>query len=145
MNLLDVNNIQIIEKVNDWQEAVRLSLKPLVEHGYCEERYIQGIFENTEKYGPYYVLCENLAFLHARPEQGALKTQFAVTLLKNPVKFKSDGFDVRVLIAMTAMNNEDHLKGMVAMAKIFTSNEAVTELINSTTKEQIYQQITRAV
>lgn len=136
--LLDLNNIQIIPKVNSWQEAIEIALKPLVDNGFCEQRYVQGIFDNTLKYGPYYVLCENLAFLHARPEQGAIKTQFAITLLKEPIKFKKDGLDVRVLIAMSAIDNEMHLNGMVTMAQIFSSEKSISRLINATSTQEIY-------
>ncbi len=143
--LLSLDNIQIIDKVDNWQEAVRIALKPLVEKGFCEERYVQGIFDNTEKFGPYYVLCENLAFLHAHYDQGALKTQFAVTLLKQPIKFKENGHEVRVLFAMSAIDNKSHLEGMMAMSNIFSSNEAVARLINATSTREIYNQLINSV
>jgi len=137
--LLKLKNIFIKDSVTDWQEAIKLSIKPLVEEGYCEPRYIDGVFENTEKYGPYYVLCENLALIHASSEQGAIKTQLAITLLKEPVKFKADGYDVRVLVALVATDSESHLKAMQQISTIFSDENLVTKLINATSPETIYE------
>ena len=69
----------------------------MIEQGYCTKEYEDAVFENTEKFGPYYVLCENLALIHASNQSGVNETQMAVTVLKEPVKFKPDGYDVRIL------------------------------------------------
>ena len=137
--LLKLENIFIRQAVDNWQEAIRVSINPLVEQGYCEERYIDGVFENTEKYGPYYVLCENLALIHASSDQGAIKTQLAVTLLKEPVKFKEGGLDVRVLVALVAADPESHLSAMQAISRIFADQDTVNELLDATSTETVYE------
>lgn len=85
-NMLKKENIQIISKVKDWREAIHVAVQPLVNGGYCEARYIDEIIKNTEKLGPYYVLCENLALVHGSTDQGVLKRQIAITLLEEPIK-----------------------------------------------------------
>ena len=81
--------------MSDWQEAIHVACQPLIEQGFCNEEYIDAVFENTQQYGPYYVLCENLALIHASNKKGVFGTQMAVTVLKDPIKFQSDGYDVR--------------------------------------------------
>jgi len=136
--LLKLENIFIKNSVENWQEAIKVSIRPLVEKGYCEERYIDGVFENTEKYGPYYVLCENLALIHASTNQGAIKTQLSVTLLKEPIKFKEDGLDVRVLVVLVATDSESHLCAMQEVSRIFTDQTLVQSLLDATSTKQIY-------
>lgn len=46
------------------------------------------------------MLCENVALIHGSTEQGVIKRQIAITLLKEPVKFKEDGYDVRILVTL---------------------------------------------
>ena len=136
--ILKLENVKITDSVNDWKEAVKISVQPLVEQGYCEERYITGIIENTQKFGPYYVLCENLALIHGRSEQGVIKTQLAITVLKQPVKFKADGYNVRVLIALAAQDSKSHLEAMQAISNIFSDNERVQKILNADKAEEIY-------
>ena len=87
-DMLKLENIKILAGVKDWKEAIYTAVQPLVDGGYCEARYSDEIIKNTEKLGPYYVLCENVALIHGSTEQGVIKRQIAITLLKEPVKFK---------------------------------------------------------
>ena len=84
--MLKLENIKILAGVKDWKEAICTAVQPLVDGGYCEARYSDEIIKNTEKLGPYYVLCENVALIHGSTEQGVIKRQIAITLLKEPVK-----------------------------------------------------------
>lgn len=140
-DMLKLENIQMVNSVKDWVEAIHIGVQPLVDGGYCEPRYIDGIIENTHKFGPYYVLCENLALLHASSEQGVIKKQMAITLLKHPIKFKEDGYDVRLLVTLAASDPESHMQAMQAISNIFADAEKVQNLVNATSNEDIYNQI----
>ena len=60
-DLLKVKNCFIKESVKNWEDAICVACAPVIEQGYCTKEYEDAVFENTEKFGPYYVLCENLA------------------------------------------------------------------------------------
>ncbi len=137
-DMLKMKNVKIVDGVKDWVNAIYVAVNPLVEQGYCEQRYIDGIIENTKKYGPYYVLCENLALIHARSEQGVIKQQLAVTVLKNPVKFKPDGVNVRILIALAAKDPQSHVQAMQAISNIFADDIRVQKILNATNSEDVY-------
>lgn len=51
-----------------------VAVQPLVNGGYCEARYIDEIIKNTEKLGPYYVLCENSSIGSWKYRSGSTKT-----------------------------------------------------------------------
>ena len=72
-DMLKRENVQIIEKVSDWEESVHVAVQPLVDQGYVKSDYIDGIISNAKEFGPYFVICPDLALLHARPEQGVIK------------------------------------------------------------------------
>jgi PTS system ascorbate-specific IIA component len=143
--LLKLENVRIISSVPSWQEAVKVSVTPLIEQGYCEERYIEGIIENTFSYGPYYVLCENMALIHAEASKGVNRTQVAITVLKNPIKFKQDGLDVRVLIALGAVDAEGHLSVMQAISKIFSNEKKVKTILQASSPDVIYDEFVTSV
>ena len=142
--LLKKENIKILDTVSDWQEAIKIVIQPLVEQGYCEKRYIDGIIANTYTYGPYYVLCENLALIHASSDKGVIDTQLSIVVLKNPVRFKKDGFDVRILIGLTAIDSNAHISAMRAISNIFVDNKRINKIINALTTAQIYDEFIEA-
>lgn len=67
------DNMKIVENVSNWEEALKIAAKSLVDNNNIEERYIQAIIDDVYKYGPYIVLTEGAAMPHSRPENGVLK------------------------------------------------------------------------
>jgi len=143
--LLKKENVRILNAVSDWKDAIQIAIEPLIEQGYCEQRYIDGIIANTYKFGPYYVLCENLALIHAEANKGVIATQLSITVLKNPVKFKKDGVDVRILIGLGAIDSEAHLYAMQAISNIFTDVNRINKIINASSTEEIYFEFIQSV
>lgn len=137
-DMLKTENICIVQKVDDWKEAIHLSLEPLLQGGYITDNYEKAILESTKEYGPYYVLAEDFALIHGRPEEGVIEKQLAITLLREPVKFSQDGFPVRVLIALAASDSDSHLDAMKVLSTIFMDEEKIKELVQAEEPEQIY-------
>jgi PTS system ascorbate-specific IIA component len=140
--MIQQKNIRIIDEVADWKEAISQAVSPLIENGYVETRYVDSIIENTEKYGPYYVIAPNIALPHARPEQGVLKKQLGILLLKHPVKFSSDGFDVRLLITLAASDSESHLQTLAKLSDILGDDDRIGKILGASSVEQIYRLFT---
>lgn len=92
--MLKRENVRLADSVDTWQDAIKLAIAPLNEGGYVEDRYADEIIRATNEMGPYYVLTEDVALIHGRPEDGCIKGQLAVTVLKKPVRFSEDSFDV---------------------------------------------------
>lgn len=136
-SMLVLDNIAIYDKAENWVDAITKAVTPLVEHGYVEARYIQSIIDNTRQYGPYYVLAPELALPHARPEQGVLKKQIGVTLLRHPVKFSEDGYDVRLLITLAASDSQSHLEALQTLSEIMMDESRMAHILNAKTREEI--------
>ena len=43
-NLLKEENCVIVDRVQDWKDAVHVSLERLIEQGYCTEEYEKAVF-----------------------------------------------------------------------------------------------------
>lgn len=89
--------------------------------------------------GPYYVLTDDVALIHGRPETGVLKKQLAVTVLRKPIKFSEDGKPVRLLVALAATDSESHMSVIQTLAQLFMDEEALKELIQAETAEDVYE------
>ena len=59
------DNIHVLERVEDWKDAVRKSGKILLENQSIEERYIEAAIKNIEKLGNYVVITDNVAMPHS--------------------------------------------------------------------------------
>lgn len=136
--LLKEKNCILVEKVNDWKEAIHISLEPLVQDGYCTKEYEQAVLRNTDMYGAYYVLTDDMALIHASSQDGVKATQMAVTLLEEPVQFSSDGPGVRILIALAAKDKESHMDGIVAITNIFGEDGNADPILNAKSSKEIY-------
>lgn len=137
-DMLKIKNIRIVEEADDWKHAIHLSLEPLLEDGFITENYEKAILESTKEYGPYYVLAEDFALIHGRPEDGVLEKQLAITLLRKPIVFAEDSFPVRVLIALAASDSNSHLDTMKVLSSIFMDENKVSQLVNADEPQQIY-------
>lgn len=137
-DMLKLENIQVVDHIDAWQDAIHVCLKPLEDGGYVEPRYAEAIIETTKELGPYYVIGEDIALVHARAEQGVLKRQLSVALVKKPVQFPEDSFPVRILIGLAATDPNSHLDIMQLLVSIFVDEEKVQAMIACNSPEEIY-------
>lgn len=137
--MLKPENVRIAQSVDTWQDAIRLAVAPLREGGYVEPRYEDEIIRATNEMGPYYVLTEDVALIHGRPEDGCIKGQMAVTVLKQPIKFSEDSFDVRLLVALAAEDPNSHIEAMQVLAGIFMDEQKIANIVESDDTQAIYQ------
>lgn len=137
--MLKPENVCIVASVDAWEDAIHLAVAPLEEGGYVEPRYADEIIRATGELGPYYVLTEDVALVHGRPEDGVISGQLAVTLPREPVSFSDDTFDVRLLVALAASDANAHLETMRALASIFMDEDAIARIVGLESEQEIYQ------
>ncbi|BCA39949.1 PTS sugar transporter subunit IIA [Kluyvera ascorbata] len=135
---LPAENIQIVDSVNDWKQAITLSAQPLLAKGAITEDYIIAIFNSHQELGPYYVLAPGLAMPHARPEQGAIKNGLSLLHIKQGVSFDADENDpIYVVIMLCALSGEEHINMITALAEIFSDDERLAALLEASSMEAI--------
>ena len=137
-DLIKVENCVIVDGVEDWKQAIHLALEPLVKDGCCTDEYEQAVLKMTEDYGPYYVLTDHMALIHASSEAGVSKTQMACTILRNPVRFTEEKDKVLCLVALCAVDHSSHMDGIVAVSSIFGDEEKEQKILGSTSPQEIY-------
>lgn len=143
--LLRPENVRVIDQVDSWEDAIRVACDPLVEGGYAERCYAENIIKDTHELGPYYVLAEDVALIHARPEEGAIKRQMAVTVVHEPVFFSEDGLPVRILFALAAEDANSHIDAIRMLANVCMSEAKVNEIAECTDPHQIYRMLIESV
>ena len=137
-DLIKMENCVIKESVDDWKQAIHVALEPLVKDGCCNDEYEKAVLKMTDEIGPYYVLSDYMALIHASSEAGVSKTQLACTVLKEPVVFTEEKNKVRVLVALCSTDSSSHMDGIVAVSNIFTDEAKEQQLMDATSSQEIY-------
>ena len=128
--LLASGTVAVGQTVQDWESAVRLGGRMMVEAGLIEERYIDAMVDNHKTIGPYYILAPGLAMPHAKSENGVLKTGYALVTLATPVEFGDEENDpVDILIFAGAVNREEHNREAVPQIAEICDNERYIEAL----------------
>jgi len=139
---LPTENIQIVDSVSDWKQAITLSAQPLLAKKAITEDYIHAIFNNHQALGPYYVLAPGLAMPHARPEQGAVKNGLSLLHIKQGVSFNAEENDpIYVVIMLCALSGDEHINMITALANIFSDEEQLSALLKASSIESIQRVI----
>lgn len=134
---IDNDSIRLGLTANDWKEAVKLSVTPLIESGAVKPEYYDAIIDSTEEYGTYYILMPGMAMPHARPEAGVQRNAFSFITLTEPVTF-SDGKNVQVLLALAATSSEIHTSVAIPqIIALFELGNSIERLINCKTSEEV--------
>ena len=139
MELLLKENVQILVGADDWKDAVRKAAKPLELGNFVTANYAEAIIANVEELGPYICIAPHVAMPHARPEQGALKTQIAVTLFRNEVTFNRDDAQANLFITLSAADADSHLQVLMKISELLQDESTAEKIFASKTVDELYR------
>lgn len=134
---LPLDQIQLIDSVENWQQAIEKVARPLLEKRAIEPRYVERILQLTDEIGPYYVIAPLIAMPHSRPEDGVLKQSLSLAVLKQGVNFGSDNDPVHLILMLAAKDGTSHLEMLSAVAELFSDEDAVEKIIQSSSISEI--------
>jgi PTS system ascorbate-specific IIA component len=139
--LIESGTIAVRQSVSDWEEAVQLGGDMMKKAGLITEAYTQAMINNHKEIGPYYIIAPGIAMPHAKPENGVLKTGYALVTLTSPVEFGDEENDpVDLLIFAGANNREEHNQEAVPqIAEIVDSEKYIEALRAAKSNEDVVQ------
>lgn len=133
--MFNENNVICVDNVLDWQEAIALSGKPLLQKKFIEKSYIDKSIENIKEFGFYIVLDEYIAMPHSRAENGVNKTSISFLKINNGVMFGENIIYLVFMIAATDSNS--HIDLIKDLLELFQNSEKKEKLIKAKTKKEI--------
>ncbi|URW91752.1 BglG family transcription antiterminator [Lacticaseibacillus paracasei] len=132
-DLINDHQIQLQQKADDWEDAIRISAKPLLDEDYITKNYIQAMIDSVKKFGPYIVIGPSIALAHARPEDGTKKLGVTITTLAKPINFGNpDNDPVKIIFCLAAIDNYSHLNVMKAIVQLINDQQKVDQLAQQT-------------
>ena len=140
--IVERGHYKFVDRVDSWQEAVKLSAESLAKTGYVSENYYQQIVDCIEKYGPYVVFDHYVAMPHSQEgAEGANMTAVGFMRVKEDVYFgkDEDGEDkvARLFFTLAAKDPNEHLDNMQQLMQIFTNEPLLDALMEANTPEDI--------
>ena len=142
--IVERGHYKFIDKVDSWQDAVRLSTESLVKTGYVSENYYQQIVDCIEKYGPDVVFEHYVAMPHSQEgAEGANQTAVGFMRVKEDVDFgkDEDGEDkiARLFFTLAAKDPSEHIDNMQQLMSVFTNEPLLDALMEANTPEDILE------
>ncbi|MCL1928606.1 MAG: PTS sugar transporter subunit IIA [Treponema sp.] len=134
------NRVQFVEKVENWEDAIRQSCKLLIDDGTISPEYADEIIAAINEMGPYIVLMPGFALPHAmKNSENAHGTAIAFMKLAEPVSFNKDNHekDASVFFTLAARDSEEHLKNMRKLWKMLTDEELCADLLKVSSAEEL--------
>lgn len=129
--------VKVIDTVNDYKEAIKISCDILEENKVIESRYYNSILNKIDELGPYFCIAEGVAMPHARPEDGAIKEGVSIVKINSPIDFL--GKKISVFFTLSAKDNESHLTILRKIAEVCMNKEKLNIILNSKNEEEIQE------
>ena len=140
--IVERGHYKFVDRVDSWQDAVRLSCESLAETGFVSPDYYKQIVDCIEKYGPYVVFDHYVAMPHSQEgAEGANQTAVGFMRVKEDVDFgvDEDGEQkiARLFFTLAAKDPNEHLDNMQQLMSIFTNEPLLDALMEANTPEDI--------
>lgn len=130
--------VVILDKVDSWQESINCVFDPLIKAKCIDERYVQNVFEKIEMYGAYHVIAPNIALPHGDFKCGVLQKSMAVLLLRNPIKFSDDSYDVKLLVGFAPIDATSHLETLAHLSNLLSDEEQLQKILHASSTKELY-------
>jgi len=140
--IVERGHYKFVDRVDSWQEGVRLSTESLVKTGYVSENYYKQIVDCIEKYGPYVVFDHYVAMPHSQEgAEGAFKTGVGFMRVKEDVDFGTDEDGerkiARLFFTLAAKDPNEHIDNMQQLMSVFCNEPLLDALMEANTPEDI--------
>lgn len=135
-DLITPANITLMKSVTSWEEAIRISAKPIVDSGQIELKYVDAIINYGED-DPYIVIAPNVAIPHAAPDEGVNDVSMSLLRLEEGVRFGKDHF-INLVVIIAAKDKQQHFRALMQLMKLARSEKDRNAIIDSRSIEGIY-------
>lgn len=137
-DVLTREKIQHISLCCNWEEAVEIASKPLIQGRVITPIYVKNMIKSVYENGPYMVLADEFALMHARPGEGVNSLGLSMLSLDKPVDM--EGVPVRLFLILATTDNEEHIQILSEITNLLV-NEKFFNIFLSGDAQQILKLI----
>ncbi|HHX70450.1 MAG: PTS sugar transporter subunit IIA [Miniphocaeibacter sp.] len=134
--IFNEKNVIIENRNMTWQEAVKIASEPLLKEGKITDVYVENMIKNVEVNGPYMVLTDYFALMHAKAGEGV--NEVSMSLLVNNKNIDLEGKPVRIFMVLASVDKSSHLEYLQKISEILLDEDNFNTILNGK-KEKILQ------
>ncbi len=124
---LNKGNVEFIEKVENWEEAIRKSGEILVRNKISNKRYVEEMIRTIKKFGAYIVIEEGIAIPHAPISENVFKTGIGLLVVKERVYFPN-GKGANIFMSFAAEDRSGHEIILKDLFELITKHKFIEKI-----------------
>jgi len=129
-DLLNQGTIQVDNQAcMTWKEAILKVSLPLLKNKSIEKEYVDAMIDSVNKNGPYMNIGDQIAMVHARPENGVNKIGLALLKTDPAVDLVNKDHKIKLWFVLSAVDNSSHLRVIQELAKLLGNENVVKEML----------------
>lgn len=133
------NRINIVDRVQNWEEAVRVAAKPLTADMSVTNQYVEAMINNIKKFGTYIVVAPKVAMPHSRPEDGVNKNCLALLKINEGVFFGDEDEKVYLIFVLGAVDSNSHIETLTQLMDVIDDEEKIDALAEAESVNEILE------
>ena len=134
--MLSKNNVQFVDKVKDWKEAIVKAGEILERNGFIKQDYTKEMINMIEKHGAYIIIEEGMAIPHAPISKNVLKTGISLLIVKEKVLFPN-GKGANIFLSFATTNKTEHLGILNDLFELITKYNFIEKISKITEYEEL--------
>ena len=120
------------------EEAIRACGKLMVESGYVEEGYVQGMLDRQEEFS--LAIGSHVAIPHGTNDSRSFIKRTGIVVMTYPQGIQWDDEVVRLVVGI-ASKGEDHLEILGKVVEIASTEEDTDALVDNTSADELYRKL----
>ena len=140
LEILPVKNIKVADRVENWQQAMRISGQILIDNNYAGEDYIESVIEMINKHGTYMVLKNNFILGHGNRLKNKKKAGLSFLFLKEAVEFPENNF-INCVIVLCSRDKKEHTFGLLELHRIIDNYDLYKKISDKNFPAEIHEVI----
>lgn len=120
------------ESFDTWQEAVLASIEPMVNKGYVEKEYGQGIISSAEENGLYIFLAPHICMPHCGLYEFVKNPGFCFVKVNKPIIANPDEPEMgaELFFAIAATEAGEHLNFISKLSVLLSDEQVINTLLS---------------
>jgi mannitol/fructose-specific phosphotransferase system IIA component (Ntr-type) len=139
MNLAELfvpDAIQAKQTLADRAAVIQQAGGLLAAAGAVKPEYVGAMQRVMDELGPYCVIAPGIALLHARPEDGVVRSCLGLVTLAKPVVFGHSTNDpVDLAFALGALDKQSHIRALAQLAEYLSQDAFLAGLRKASSDE----------
>lgn len=134
--LITRKNITLMDKIDSWEDAIRIAAQPLINDATIEPKYVDAMI-NASAEDSYIVIGPNVAIPHAAPEDGVNEVGMSLLRLKEAVQYTKE-YAIHFIFVIAAVDKQQHIRALMQLMEFSKSDVERNKVLETDSIEEVH-------